>query len=378
MSATPAGSAIPVIGDFTYTSAPTRVVFGAGSLQSLRSEIDRLGCSRVLLITTAGRREDTRTITDLLGELCVAHFGDATMHTPAEVTQRASEVARAAHADVLLTFGGGSTIGLAKAMALQLDLPIVAIPTTYSGSEMTPIFGITEQGVKRTGRDDRVLPRTAIYDVDLTLGLPVDVSVASGLNAIAHAAEGLYARDGSRLTSLMAEEGIRALASGLVALRERSDDRVARAACLYGAWLCGTVLGSVGMALHHKLCHTLGGSFNLPHAQTHAALLPHSIAYNASHAPEAMARLCRALGVERDAGGALHRLNQTLGITTALKDLGLQQADLSRAADIAVQNPYWNPRPIEREPILALLENAWRGAVPVALNPAAPSKEASA
>ncbi|TDU28549.1 maleylacetate reductase [Panacagrimonas perspica] len=370
--------ALPAIADFTYQASATRVVFGAGSLCSLRSEIERLGRSRVLLITTAGRRDDTRAITELLGALCVAHFGDATMHTPADVTQRACEAARAANADLLLTFGGGSTIGLAKAMALQLDLPIVAIPTTYSGSEMTPVFGITEQGVKRTGRDDRVLPRTAIYDVDLTLGLPVEVSVASGLNAIAHAAEGLYARDGSPLTSLMAEEGIRALASGLVALRARADDLAARTACLYGAWLCGAVLGSVGMALHHKLCHTLGGSFNLPHAQTHAALLPHSIAHNAAHAPEAMALLCRALGVTHDAGGALHRLNLTLGITTALKDLGLQQADLARAADLAVQNPYWNPRPIERGPILALLENAWSGAVPVALDPAALSKEARA
>ena len=355
---------VPAIADFSYAAAPTRVVFGAGRVASVRAEIDRLGCSRVLLISTAGRRADTQAIADALGAMGVAHFADATMHTPVEVTRRACEVALAAKADVLLTFGGGSTIGLAKAMALQLDLPIVAIPTTYSGSEMTPIFGITEQGVKRTGRDERVLPRTVIYDVELTLGLPMDVSASSGMNAIAHAAEGLYARDGSPLTSLMAEEGIRALAAGLQALRRLPDDRTARTACLYGAWLCGAVLGSVGMALHHKLCHTLGGSFNLPHAQTHAALLPHSIAYNAAHAPEAMVRLCRALGVTHDGAGALHRLNEALGITTSLEALGLAQQDLPRAADLAVQNPYWNPRPIEREPILRLLENAWRGSAP--------------
>jgi maleylacetate reductase len=263
----------------------------------------------------------------------------------------------------MVAVGGGSTIGLGKAIALEALIPIIAIPTTYAGSEMTPIYGITENGIKRTGKDVRVLPRSVVYDPDLTATLPVPMSLVSGMNAIAHAAEGLYARDGNPVMSLMAQEGIRALAEGLPKLLESGDDKAARSDCLYGAWLCGTVLGNVGMALHHKLCHTLGGSFNLPHAETHTVVLPHALAYNSLAAPEAMARIGQAIGAD-DAPLGLHQLAKRLGMPTALRDLGLKEEDLDRACDIALQNPYWNPRPIEAAPLRALLQRAWEGAEP--------------
>ena len=208
-----------------------------------------------------------------------------------------------------------------------------------------------------------MLPRTVIYDPQLTLTLPVELSITSGINAIAHAAEGLYAKDGNPIMDLMAEEGMRALAAALPAIRRNPLDIGARGEALYGAWLCGTVLGNVGMALHHKLCHTLGGSFNLPHAQVHTVVLPHAIAYNAPAIPAALARLRRALGSNHPAA-ALYDLGRANGAPYSLRQLGMAEADLDRAAEIAVANPYWNPRPIERAGIRALLQHAWEGTRP--------------
>lgn len=228
---------------------------------------------------------------------------------------------------------------------------------------MTPIYGITDAGLKKTGTDLRVLPRTVIYDPDLTISLPVGLSVTSGINAIAHAAEALYSRDANPITSLLAEEGIAALARALPAIVADPEDVEARSDALYGGWLCGTVLGSVGMALHHKLCHTLGGSFNLPHAQTHTIVLPHALAYNRQAAPEAMHRIARALG-SGDAALGIFELAKHCGAPIALKDVGMSVGDVPKAADIASSNPYWNPRPIEREALLALLQDAFEGAAP--------------
>jgi maleylacetate reductase len=202
-----------------------------------------------------------------------------------------------------------------------------------------------------------------IYDPELTTGLPVGLSVVSGINAIAHAAEGLYARDGNPIMSMMAEEGIRALAAGLRRLVQNPRDIDARSDCLYGAWLCGSVLGHVGMALHHKLCHTLGGSFNLPHAETHTIVLPHVLAYNSAAAPEAMARIARALESD-DAAQGMFGLAAELGAPTALRDIGMAEADVEQACEIALSHPYWNPRPVERDGLMALLANAWAGNPP--------------
>ncbi|MGO4326344.1 maleylacetate reductase [Cupriavidus sp. 2TAF22] len=350
---------------FVYASQPTRVLFGAGKLDQLAAELGRLGATRALVLCTPNQVAEATRVSEQLGPLSAGVYDGAVMHVPLESARAAIAHAQAVGADCMVALGGGSTTGLGKAVALTSGLPIVAIPTTYAGSEMTSIYGITDAGLKKTGRDARVLPRTVIYDPVLTTGLPVALSVTSGLNAIAHAAEGLYAEDANPVTSLMAEEGIRALASGIARIFEAPADLDARADCLYGAWLCGTVLGSVGMALHHKLCHTLGGSFNLPHAETHTVVLPHAIAYNASAAPEAMARIRRALGSgNTSAARALYDLAARHGAPTALRDIGMRAEDLDRAADIALANPYWNPRPIERAPIRELLQAAFEGARP--------------
>jgi len=351
------------IADFVFTAQPSRVVFSKGCLQSLADEIKALGARRALVLCTPQQRAQAQQASALLGDMGAGIFDGAEMHVPIEVARRAREHAKAVGADCAVALGGGSTIGLGKAIALESSLPIIAIPTTYAGSEMTPIYGITEAGAKKTGRDIRVLPKTVLYDPELSAGLPVGMSVVSGMNAIAHAAEGLYAKDGNPVMSLMAEEGIRALAGGLKGIVLNASDMDARSDCLYGSWLCGSVLGHVGMALHHKLCHVLGGSFNLPHAETHTIILPHALAYNADAAPGAMQRIARALGVARAAEGAFD-LAQQLGAPMALRDIGLREEDLEAVCKISMSNPYWNPRPLEAAPLMQLLRNAWAGQRP--------------
>jgi len=356
---------------FTYQAYASRVVFGPGSLQQLPAEIDRLGAKRALVLSTPEQADSARGVAELLGARAAGIFPQAVMHVPIETARAARDEARRLGADCAVAIGGGSTTGLGKAIALDSALPILAIPTTYAGSEMTPIWGLTEDGVKKTGRDPRVLPKTVIYDPELTLTLPLALSVTSAFNAIAHAAEGLYAHDGNPITALMAEEGIRASAAALAPLAADPRDLTARSDALYGAWLCGSVLGSVAMGLHHKLCHTLGGSFNLPHAETHTVVLPHALAYNAHAASGAMARIARALG--RADGGdplsaarAMHALAGRLGAPTSLRAVGMPAEGLDRAADLAVQTPYSNPRALDRQALRALLQRAYDGAPPQA------------
>jgi maleylacetate reductase len=351
---------------FIFNGQPSRVVFGAGSIQHLEREIQALGAERALVLSTPEQARQAQAIADRLGARAAGIFPRAVMHVPIETAREAREEARRLGADCAIAIGGGSTTGLGKAIALDSGLPILAIPTTYAGSEMTPIYGITEAGLKKTGKDPRVLPRTVIYDPELTLTLPVAMSVSSGMNAIAHAAEGLYAQDRNPIMDLMAEEGIAAIARALPAIRRKADDVEARGDALYGAWLCGAVLGNVGMALHHKLCHTLGGSFNLPHAEVHTVVLPQAMAFNAAAAPQAMARIARAIGTSSAAAG-LYDLARDNGAPVALKDIGMKAQDLDRAAEIAVSNPYWNPRPFgvaQRGEIRELLQRAYDGTRP--------------
>jgi alcohol dehydrogenase class IV len=350
--------------EFVYSALPMRVVFGAGALRHLEREIDLLGARKALVLSTPEQAADAERVAAQLGARAAGVFARAVMHVPIETAREARALAQRLGADCAVAIGGGSTTGLGKAIALDSGLPILAIPTTYAGSEMTPIYGLTEGGEKRTGKDVRVLPRTVIYDPELTLTLPRGLSITSGINAIAHAAEGLYAKDGNPIMDAMAEEGIRAMAAALPKLNANPADLDARSNALYGAWLCGAVLGSVGMALHHKLCHALGGTFNLPHAELHTVILPHAIAYNAPAIPEALARLSRALGTSSPAA-ALYDLARSNGAPYALRAIGLAERDLDRAADLAVANPYWNPRAIERNGIRALLQDAWEGKRPV-------------
>ena len=354
---------------FVFNSYAQRVVFGPGSLQRLGEEVDALGARKALVLSTPAQRDQAEQVARMLGARAVGVFDQARMHVPVETARAAGEEAGRLGADCAVAIGGGSTIGLGKAIALESGMPVVAVPTTYSGSEMTPIYGLTESGLKRTGKDLRVLPRAVVYDPDLTLELPFGLSVTSGINAIAHAAEGLYASDADPVSSLMAREGIAALARALPAIREASAAadqnglRRARADALYGSWLCGYVLGHVGMALHHKLCHTLGGSFDLPHAEVHTIVLPHALAYNAPAVPEAMAAAASALGAASAPQGVFD-LAAGNGAPLALRDLGMQEKDLERACELALSNQYPNPRPLEREAIMQLLRDAFEGRRP--------------
>jgi maleylacetate reductase len=350
--------------DFVYDILPSRVIFGAGSLARLPEEIDRLGVRRALVLSTPEQRDQGADLAQRLGSRAVGVFDRALMHVPIETATAAREEAARLGADCCVSIGGGSTTGLAKAIALVSDLPILAVPTTYAGSEMTPIWGLTEAGVKKTGRDPRVLPKTVIYDPELTLSIPPQLSATSGMNAIAHCVEALYAKDANPIVSLIAEEGIRAFARSLPHVVKDSSHLDARSDALYGAWLGGISLGAVGMALHHKLCHTLGGTFNLPHAETHTVVLPHAVAYNEPAAPQAMARVARGLATQSSAARGLFDLAASLGAPLSLEALGMKAGDIERAADLAVQNPYYNPRPVTREGIVALLRDAFAGQRP--------------
>lgn len=348
---------------FTYNALPGRVVFGSGALEKVGEEVERLGARCALVLSTPEQRKQAEDVARRLGDRAAGVHDGAVMHTPIESIHTARDVAKQRAADCAVAVGGGSTIGLGKALTLELGLPVLAIPTTYAGSEMTPILGITQSGVKKTMRELRLLPKVVIYDPHLTLTLPVGLSATSAMNAIAHCVEALYAQDANPVISLQAEEGIRALAQGLPLVVQHPNDLEARSDMLYGAWLAGAALGAVGMALHHKLCHTLGGSFNLPHAETHTVVLPHAVAYNTTAAPEAMARVCRALGVNNAAQG-LYDLAQGAGAPVSLKQIGMPADGLDRAAELAVQSPYYNPRPIEKAAIRALLEDAFHGRRP--------------
>ncbi len=371
---------------FVHVGLPSRVVFGAGSLETLEREVERLGATRALVLCTPRQRALAEAVTERLGARAAGIFDQAVMHVPVETAVAARAAAQQVGADSCVAIGGGSTIGLAKALALPADVlaaagggasgamvtTIVAIPTTFSGSEMTPIFGLTAGGQKRTGRDARVLPRTVIYDPLLLANLPPAVAGPSGMNAIAHCAEALYAEDANPITSLMAEEGMRALAASLPKVGSVAGDAEARgealSEALYGAWLAGSCLGAVGMALHHKLCHTLGGTFNLPHAETHTIVLPHALRYNRDAAPEAMARMSRALVAAgpgaADPAARLHDLARALGAPLALRQIGLPVEALDQAAELALRNPYYNPRPLELGAIRQLLQDAWEGRRP--------------
>ncbi|WOH83130.1 maleylacetate reductase [Bradyrhizobium sp. BEA-2-5] len=350
---------------FTYQVSPMRVVFGVGTVAQLADELDRLGISRALLLASRRQQAELGDLADLTGGRAAGLFDGAVVHTPVAVTEHAMEIVGELKPDGVVAIGAGAATGLSKAIALRTDLPQLIVPTSYAGSEMTPVLGETVDGVKTTQSSPRILPETVIYDVNLTISMPAKFSAISGLNAIAHAAEALYARDGNPITSLMAEEAIAKLASSLPDVIARPRDLDARAEALYGAWLCGVCLGTVGMALHHKLCHTLGALFDLPHAETHAVLLPHTIAYNTPAARDPVSRAARALGAASAADG-LFDLSARLGAPRSLAEIGMPEDGIAKAAALATKNPYWNPRPIEESGIRDLLKRAWSGARPQA------------
>jgi maleylacetate reductase len=353
----------PAIAPFVIETLPSRVTFGPGSLAKVPAELDRLGWRRALILVAPNRRAEGERLAAALEGRVAGVLAEARLHVPIEVVERARGEAARLAADCTIGFGGGSTVGLGKALALDPGLPQLAIPTTYAGSEMTSIWGITAAGLKQTGRDPRAQPRAVIYDALLTTGLGARVTAASALNAIAHCVEGLYAADANPVTSMCAEAAIAALVEGARGSLRAPHDLVARSQAQYGSYLAGCALGAVGMALHHKLCHVLGGAFDLPHAETHAIVLPHVVRFNQPGAPDAIARVARALGAE-DAAAALFALLDELGLPTRLDALGLRAGDLPRAAELVTQKSYPNPRPVSRDDALDILSNALVGRLP--------------
>lgn len=349
--------------EFVAEAPAVRVRFGPGIRHDVADEVRRLGAQRALILSTPQQANAALTLAEDVGGLVAGIFSRAAMHTPVHITEMALAHAREIGADCLVAVGGGSTTGLGKAIAYRTDLPQIVVPTTYAGSEATSILGQTEKGRKTTLTDPRVQPEVILYDAELVASLPVALTVTSGLNAIAHAAEGLYAQNRNPLTGVMAAEGMRAFARALPRVAAAPDDLTARGETLYGAWLCGTVLGQVGMALHHKLCHTLGGSFDLPHAETHAVILPHAIGYNAAAVPALLAPVTEIFGGPTP-GAALYDFARRMNAPLTLAGLGLDESDLDKAADLASQNAYWNPAPLNRAALRQLLDDAFHGRSP--------------
>lgn len=345
----------------------SKVLFGSKSVTSLPDEIKRLGHSSPLILTSKGRSgvAHGQLLAKILADASLtpaAILNTAVMHTPKPVTEQASEQLKSQAADCIVSIGGGSVIGLGKALSIRTGLKHICIPTTYSGSEMTPILGETDNGRKVTRSDPKILPDFVIYDVDLTMSLPAKVCSYSGVNAMAHAIEALYADNTTPAISKLALEGIKGLAESLPAIVQNPHDRSAREKAQHAAWLCGVCLGSSSMALHHKLCHTLGGSLNLPHAETHTIILPHAVAYNAPAIADTMGKLASVLpGSEGDAIQGLNALLEKLEVSRALKDFGMREEDIDKAAEIAMSLQYANPRPMEKEGIRELIRRAWAG-----------------
>ena len=346
---------------FEHQSGAERIVFGVGTLARVGDELERLGGRRALVLSTPGQSDLANRVLAHLSGTVAGVFSEAAMHTPVAVTEHALARAKELHADSVVSVGGDSTTGLGKAIASRTGLPHLVLPTTYAGSEVTPVLGETAAGEKVTRSGPEILPDTVIYDVELTLTLPWAMTVTSAVNAMAHSVEALYSHDRSEESDRMALDSIAALAQGLRDLHRDRHRVDARADLLYGAWLAGTCLGTVGMGLHHKLCHTLGGSFGLPHAETHTVVLPYVMEYNRPEATDAIQAAASALDVS-DAPGGLQALIRSWDGPASLAELGFSREDVDEAAELATARPYPNPREVTRDGIADLLSRATEGA----------------
>ncbi|MER6497118.1 maleylacetate reductase [Streptomyces griseorubiginosus] len=345
---------------FTHQTLAQRVVFAAGgSPAAVAAEVEALGGTRAMLIASDREKELAEPIAK---EIPVAlRHEEVVMHVPVEVAGRARDAAADMDADILVSVGGGSTTGLAKAVALTTGLPIVAVPTTYAGSEATNVWGLTEGETKTTGVNDKVLPASVVYDAGLLTTLPGEMTVASGLNALAHCVDSMWGPRADPIDRALAQEGIHALATGLPTVAGDSTSVQGIEQTLYGAYLAAVSFASAGSGMHHKICHVLGGMFNLPHAQTHAVVLPHVLAFNAPHAPEADARVARAFGTDT-ANAGLAALREALDAPRALRDYGMPEDGIAKAlAPIMKAIPANNPTPVTDANLTLLLQAAWAG-----------------
>jgi len=346
--------------EFNYKALPWNIVFGVGALQRLPEELDTLGLSRALVLCTPNQTADGQSIVEMLGHRAGGLFDQAMMHVPAATLSAAADMAKELGVDCTVALGGGSTTGLGKALAATAGLDNIVIPTSYAGSEMTDIWAVTEESRKVTARDKVVVPTLTIYDPVLTLTLPPKFAAASGLNAMAQAVVNVATDKPNPIISSLAADGIRALAHSLPIIMAEPDNMEARAEALYGASMAGGALGTGITSLHHRLCHTFGGTFNTPHAETHAILLPHSVAYNAAATAAGTQKVADALGADNAAVG-IHQLAKTLGAPTALSEIGISEADLDKAVAVTLEKPLANPEPVTADRLKKLLLNAYRG-----------------
>lgn len=348
---------------FQYSAPHQRVLFGTGTAaEHLSAEAARFQARNAMVISSRRDSALAESITD--GVKVALRYHDVVQHVPAAAAEAARAAAASHSADLLMAVGGGSAIGLAKAVALTTGLPIIAVPTGYAGSEATNVWGITADQRKTTGVDDRVLPASVIYDVGLTLSLPVELSVASGLNALAHCIDALWAPRAHPVNAALATEAMRLLARGLPAIKADPFGAAGREQALGGAYLAAAAFASAGSGLHHKICHVLGGTFNLPHAQTHAVILPHVTAFNVAAAPEAEARIAAALGSAGAVTG-LQSLYTTLDAPRTLRELGLREDRIAEAVDLILPHvPPTNPRSIDAADLERLLHSAWKEHTP--------------
>src|SRR5215469_6354188 len=348
---------------FVHDNLPQRVCFGTGEAgANVQREAGRLGASRVMVISSV--REAALAAEITAGVPVALHHHEVVMHVPVDVAERAREAAAKTQADAIVAVGGGSTTGLAKAIAMTSGLPIIAVPTTYAGSEATAVWGLTEGAVKTTGTDPKVLPKVVVYDAALTLSLPVDLSVASGLNALAHSVDAMWAPKADPINAALAAEGIRSLAAGLPKVVTDPADLNGREMALYASYLSAVAFASAGSGLHHKICHVLGGAYNLPHAQTHAVVLPYVLAFNAPAAPQAEQRIAAAFGTAHGIDG-LQALRTELDAPHALRDYGFAEDQIPAAAEaILPAVPESNPRRVTAADLRRLLRAAWSGSDP--------------
>ena len=347
---------------FIHEQLAQRIVFGWDRLEELPGEAERLGGTKVLVIAERSTSAIAARLEGLLDDKVVASLGPVRPHVPAEDAAEARAIAADKEVDLVVTVGGGTATGLGKAVAIT-GVPLLAVPTTYAGSEVTPIHGTTEGARKRTGRDERALPRTVLYDPSLTTTLPAHATATTGMNALAHCVEALYAENRSPITSLLALEGIKVLATSLPECISDPASRPGRADALYGAYLAGTVLAVTGMAIHHRICHVLGGTLGLAHGDANSVVLPHAVAFNQPAAPDEMARVSKALGSDNAAAG-LFDLARSMGAPTSLEELGVEEQQLERVADLVIEGNYYNPRPVAKDALIELLRNAHEGRRP--------------
>lgn len=351
---------------FEHMTLGQRVLFGSGqAAHHVAGEVARLDADRVMVIASDYELAMARKVVAGI-DVAVWHT-DVVMHVPVDKAEAARRVALEAGIDLIICVGGGSTTGLAKAVALTTGISIVAVPTTYAGSEATNVWGLTEAARKTTGVDDKVLPVAVVYDAGLTVSLPVELSVASGLNGMAHCIDSLWGPRADPINAALAAEGIRALSQGLPAIKHDPSALHGREQALYGAYLSAVAFASAGSGMHHKICHVLGGTFNLPHAQTHATVLPYVLAFNAPMVPEAEARVAAAFGAET-ANDGLQRLREELDAPKALKDYGFTVDGIAKAVEVALPAiPANNPRAVTAENLTTLLTAALNGSNPKTL-----------